>query len=171
MTYNPKLKARPTVYKGIQMRSRLEAGFAQWLDQNHIDWDYEPECFASEAGQYLPDFEVWGLDLANFWENPPRVFIEVKHSGWNDLSQDNWSPFLCENPPVAAYAKRMTAILDSTPKAVVLMCQPGAVWALTSFRYDDGRVIPGMWPCSWAPGPTVVRWKPFMEPWVGEWWA
>lgn len=66
-------KARPTVYNGIAMRSRLEARFASWLDQD-VDpsaaWEYEPRAYGSVEGQYLPDFQVHG------WHRP--LFVEVK---------------------------------------------------------------------------------------------
>jgi hypothetical protein len=60
------LQARPTIYRGIRMRSRLEAAFAQELDNDGLveDWTYEPYAFASPEGQYLPDFIVqwiWGI--------------------------------------------------------------------------------------------------------------
>ena len=59
------MKARTTFYNGIRMRSRLEAAYAQHLDQSEWieSWEYEPSAFASETGQYLPDFRVewlWG---------------------------------------------------------------------------------------------------------------
>lgn len=69
------LTARPTTYKGVQMRSRLEARYAQWLDSVNIDWKYEPQCFASERGQYLPDFE---LPYVRVMGAQRRVFVEVK---------------------------------------------------------------------------------------------
>lgn len=50
--------ARPTVYRGVQMRSRLEARFAAILDSDGFEWTYEPRAYASQDGQYLPDFEV-----------------------------------------------------------------------------------------------------------------
>jgi hypothetical protein len=65
------LKARPTMYRGIQMRSRLEAKFAARLDHIGVTWEYEPMCFADESGQYLPDFMI---DLAG----EPNIYIEVK---------------------------------------------------------------------------------------------
>ncbi|NEA21577.1 hypothetical protein [Actinomadura bangladeshensis] len=71
------LKARPTVYKGIRMRSRLEAGFAAWLDETHFDWEYEPCAFATEDGQYLPDFRLRNVFVA-WMEKPATVYIEVK---------------------------------------------------------------------------------------------
>lgn len=64
--------ARPTTYKGIQMRSRLEARFAQALDEASATWAYEPQAFADETGQYLPDFQVTGIVGA------PAIYIEVK---------------------------------------------------------------------------------------------
>ena len=65
------LQPRPTTYKGVHMRSRLEAVHAQWLDCHAIRWAYEPECFADETGQYLPDFELLS-------DHPGRDFVEVK---------------------------------------------------------------------------------------------
>lgn len=52
------LRARPTIYKGIEMRSRLEAKYAQWLDESAMQWEYEPRCFADGRTQYLPDFRI-----------------------------------------------------------------------------------------------------------------
>lgn len=71
------IPARPTLYKGIRMRSRLEADYAAYLDSNDWPWEYEPECFASEHGQWLPDFRV------NQWpteREAPRLLVEVKPS-------------------------------------------------------------------------------------------
>ena len=69
--YNPALRARPTSYRGVQMRSRLEARVAAGLDIEGVAWKYEPECFANENGQYLPDFE-WSMDETH------QCFFEVK---------------------------------------------------------------------------------------------
>lgn len=52
------MKARQTTYKGVRMRSRTEALYAASL-HGIATWEYEPECFADEHGQYLPDFRVW----------------------------------------------------------------------------------------------------------------
>lgn len=49
------MRPRPTTYKGVQMRSRLEAGFARWLDHMKTPWTYEPRAFTAIDGwQYLP---------------------------------------------------------------------------------------------------------------------
>lgn len=49
-------KGRPTLYRGIPMRSRLEADYAAYLDRAGVAWEYEPTCFAGPSGQWLPDF-------------------------------------------------------------------------------------------------------------------
>lgn len=72
------IRARPTLYRGIRMRSRLEADYAAHLDANGEKWTYEPECFASAEGQWLPDFETDGKF---------NVLTEVKPA--NALPDDN----------------------------------------------------------------------------------
>jgi hypothetical protein len=70
-----RFKARPTTFNGVQMRSRLEARYAEWLHSYGLDWEYEPRCFASSGGQYLPDFlirDVW------FLSDKRDVYVEVK---------------------------------------------------------------------------------------------
>ena len=65
--------ARPTTYKGIRMRSRLEARVAAVIDEDwDCEWWYEPNAFADESGQYLPDF------LVRFPGNPIAYYFEVK---------------------------------------------------------------------------------------------
>lgn len=62
---------RVTVYNGTRMRSRLEASFATHLDELGFEWEYEPQCFASIDGQYLPDFLVKRDGLLLFYEIKP----------------------------------------------------------------------------------------------------
>jgi RNase P subunit RPR2 len=52
------IQARPTIYAGVQMRSRLEAAYAESRDRKGVEWEYEPNAFASVDGQYLPDFKI-----------------------------------------------------------------------------------------------------------------
>jgi hypothetical protein len=85
---------RETIYRGITMRSRLEADVAQNLDNNSIDWSYEPKCFANENGQYLPDFKIVSSRLATYWEIKPSNFPLVD---------------------IPALAHRMEVIWDSEP--------------------------------------------------------
>lgn len=92
------IKARPTMYNGIQMRSRLEARYAQRLDNNGQAWTYEPECFADRTGQYLPDFHVTSSGL----------YVEVKH----------------ENANFESALERMHIILSTHPDASLLVAAP-----------------------------------------------
>lgn len=75
-----KIAARPTTYKGIRMRSRLEAGYAAWLDKWGFTWEYEPQCFATERGQYLPDFLLHNVPIVDGdpRRNTESVYVEVK---------------------------------------------------------------------------------------------
>lgn len=78
----PFIPARPTLYKGIRMRSRLEADFAAFLDRMEAEWAYEPECFAGDGGQWLPDFGFAPHD------GRYSLYVEVKPFGllreWGD---------------------------------------------------------------------------------------
>lgn len=50
------IKARPTKYRGIEFRSRLEATWAAMFDQLHWKWDYEP----IDLNGWVPDFVIRG---------------------------------------------------------------------------------------------------------------
>jgi len=69
------IPARATTYNGIAMRSRLEARYAEWLDSRKLRWDYEPQCYASPAGQYLPDFIIHDIYVLG---SPREIVVEVK---------------------------------------------------------------------------------------------
>lgn len=112
------LQARPTTYRGIPMRSRLEARFARYLDVTGADWKYEPRAYADATGDYLPDFEVT--------ERRHHVFIELKRE---------MDPELIENADVLARAmQRMEVILESEPDASLMV-----VTGDKALLRDDGR--------------------------------
>jgi hypothetical protein len=94
------LTARPTIYRGIQMRSRLEAHVARWLDTHpsFLPWEYEPTCFAGIAGQYLPDFV---LHHRNF-----DSYIEVKSHTVREGELED-------------IMRRMPVIWESQPRALL----------------------------------------------------
>ncbi len=97
------LTARPTTYKGVAMRSRLEARYAAWLDRQGFDWKYEPKAFASEEGQYLPDFQT----TVRFLGRERTAYIETK-------------PIWAHAPE--RYVKRITSIIQSSePEALVII--------------------------------------------------
>jgi hypothetical protein len=102
------LRPRPTVYKGIKMRSRLEARFAAYLDNTGDEWVYEPRAYADERGQYLPDFEI----LCKRCKKPCR-FVEVKPT----------------HEAVHAAIPKVAPIFSSLPKARVSIVYPeGDEW-------------------------------------------
>lgn len=115
---NRPLQARPTLYKGIQMRSRLEAQYAAFLDQWGVaPWQYEPDCFADETGQYLPDFVIrYDLIRPEGGDKRPH-YIEVK-------------PRL-EPEDIGPIAERMEIILSTTRNcylSIIAPSPPGGFW-------------------------------------------
>lgn len=77
------IKARPTLYRGIQMRSRLEADYAASLDRGEVEWEYEPVCFGGPDGQWLPDFRILRHGSVAYIEVKPRT-----------LPDDQWEAIL-----------------------------------------------------------------------------
>lgn len=71
------MKAIPTMYRGVQFRSRLEARWAAFFDRIGLQWEFEPEGYETSAGRYLPDF--W---LPSIYLRGARVglYFEVKPS-------------------------------------------------------------------------------------------
>lgn len=69
------MKAIPTIYKGIQFRSRLEATWAAFFDNVGWKWEYEPCDFNG----YIPDFVL-------HFATP--LYVEVKPA----MSEDELKP-------------------------------------------------------------------------------
>jgi hypothetical protein len=157
------LAARSTVYKGIKMRSRLEAGFAAWLDDAEFSWTYEPRCYASEEGQYLPDFLLNGASILGFKDEYQPVFVEVKPEVNKILINE-----LNRNARI---------IRSSEPKAVVVLAQPQrrselwvsdgdremyAAWAFRSLKPNPGPHVQVAFP---------VHEKSDGLPWPDGYWS
>lgn len=81
------IKPRPTLYKGIQMRSRLEADYAAHLDREGADWKYEPTCFASDDAQWLPDFRIVRDDLPNSYQELKSAHLLERSDGESQTDQ------------------------------------------------------------------------------------
>lgn len=165
------IKARPTTYKGIKMRSRLEAGYAAWLDEMGMEWEYEPCAFAGELGQYLPDFYIPSLRVS--WQHEPvPAYIEVKPNA------EAVTPDL---------AVRMAVIHESNLDAELLVQTPQRLYALCYLAPDIGPVFRKdlIWVLGAVKdgvegqprGPADVEWMAaipspdFHQPWHGEWWG
>jgi hypothetical protein len=124
--------ARPTTYRGIEMRSRLEAGCAQILDNSFGPgtWDYEPRAYADETGQYLPDFYVAPYF---FWEvRPPSISVQE----------------------AVAALKRMHIIRSSEPHAILFVAAP--LWE--GGRWESFKGLLNCVPVDhpWTPGEGCV---------------
>ncbi|MES2211328.1 MAG: hypothetical protein V4515_14290 [Chloroflexota bacterium] len=104
------IKARPTTYRGIPMRSRLEAKFAAFLDRSGLSWQYEPRAYADETGQYLPDFLIPGK---------PPTFIEVKPTIDQAEAAMEAMPRIWSSEPTAV----LEIYFGDTP--VILATKPG----------------------------------------------
>jgi hypothetical protein len=169
-------QARPTVYKGIEMRSRMEAGFAAWLDQRHFDWKYEPDCFAGPKGQYLPDFGLYGVDC-QWLEAPATVYVETKPLGWSEREG--------EFDDYETLMRRMAIVWQSQPDAVLLLAQPPERTA-GPMPAEVGLLDPDTSPANDPafPWPVTAYWSlgiggrvglsrvlyTNVGPWYGEWW-
>jgi hypothetical protein len=107
------IPARPTVYKGIKMRSRLEADYASALDRDGETWEYEPTCFAGPDGQWLPDFRIsaWG------------IYVEIKPAFLM-----SW-----DTPGPEEVWERIDAILKRM--MIAWLSEPGALLQLTFWTY------------------------------------
>jgi hypothetical protein len=83
----PETRGRPTLYKGIKMRSRLEADYAGHLDRGGRPWEYEPVCFGGDDGQWLPDFRVGRVGSSQTWlvELKPASLLKSRkgEAGWD----------------------------------------------------------------------------------------
>jgi hypothetical protein len=106
------LKARPTTYNGIEMRSRLEARVAAFLDERGIAWEYEPRAFGTKRGQYLPDFR-----LTTFLNRP--LYLEVRGTV-DDVHK------------LLEIRHQMEIVLASEPDATLAW---GDAWG-----FEDGRI-------------------------------
>lgn len=163
------MKARPTTYNGFKMRSRLEAGFAAWLDSVGLSWMYEPECLAHPTlGQYLPDFLI--ADVYDLLGGRVRdVFVEVKPH-----------PFMDDYSAAHAAAVRMQEVVaDAYPAALFLLVvnhgdRPPSFASRFQVR-EDGRGTARLheWALLGSNGGQPVlapRLREMSPPWAGEWW-
>lgn len=98
------------------MRSRTEARFAAALDVAGIAWVYEPECFADETGQYLPDFLIT-------YPSGRLLYVDVKPTN---------SSF------TYGLTERMEIIWASLPEAQLMVVVPntGACWIASPLQWE-----------------------------------
>jgi hypothetical protein len=124
------MKARPTIYRGVRMRSRLEAKVAAWLDAQRLRWEYEPDCYGDQDGQYLPDFR---LSVVYALGRRRRLYVEVKPAQQGPG----------EGRPVEVWAElaAMRPIWGSEPDAMLAVCSlhDDAFWRFPLAWQEEGR--------------------------------
>ena len=157
------IPARPTTYKGVRMRSRLEAGFAMWLDQQRWTWAYEPECFANEHGQWLPDFRldipcVTHTDDGVRWGFP--TYVEVKPVSFGLGLERNAG----RKVEADELATRMSTTFATHPDAGLVLAQEGTNPIAIS---PSGEQAPVDW--TWT-GLWPIDARRVGGPWQREWW-
>lgn len=88
-----KILSKITDYNGIEMRSKLEAKYAELFDSLNIEWAYEAEGYKFSDGTcYLPDFylpyvgEYWDCGFTGEDASKPKLgcYFEVKGIMSND---------------------------------------------------------------------------------------
>jgi hypothetical protein len=162
------IPARPTLYNGIRMRSRLEADFAGHLDRRGHEWSYEPECFASASGQWLPDFHATAPGGAG-------RYIEVKPSSFLRSDGTPLSGTVVAVPlGYALPADKINPVLRRM--AIALETEPDAVIELVIWEYGATEPILSMMHFSWLPDIFPDGWAvrvpgigiPLAWPWLAE---
>jgi hypothetical protein len=143
---------RPTLYRGVRMRSRLEATVAEWFDDHDLAWGYEGDAYAAPGGQYLPDFRLSKVMVEG---EPLELFIEVK------------PPALEGHDPgfIGRTLTGMQGIWASDP-AARLMLVGGAIdpYAMHMRWQADGALVlaTGIWvrceQCSWVGVEDYYHW-------------
>lgn len=66
------IKAIPTVHNGTKYRSRTEARWAVFFENEGIPFTYEPEGYQTFAGWYVPDFQLTAAPALTFFEVKPH---------------------------------------------------------------------------------------------------
>lgn len=132
---------RPTIYRGIQMRSRLEADYAASLDQTGDAWEYEPQCFAGPDGQWLPDFRVGKPgDYIYIELKPTSILQEGSYNAVDKILHQMEIALLSE--PKCSLRLQFWEWGKASGRAAIWSDPPHSLW-----QYSAGTGLPwGIWP-------------------------
>lgn len=87
------MKARPTHYKGVEYKSRLESMWAKEFDKRGLDFKYEPFSFnMPDEHIYTPDFMIKGAKTVMWFEIKPtleKFDIKCKKRIWSFIKNFN----------------------------------------------------------------------------------
>ena len=108
----------PTVYNGVKYRSRTEARWACFFVAAGINFTYEPEGFALDNGNYLPDFKLRAYN---------EVYAEVKGNAFTEREKEKCRQ-LCEA------TKSYVVMLDGAPD---FKCYNVFIWGKDHYLDDS----------------------------------
>ena len=83
---SPERRGIPTMYRGVKMRSRLEARWAAMFDEIGWPWAYEPIDLDGYIPDYLVSFEAGKLltEVKGAVEDFAIAESKIECSGWTD---------------------------------------------------------------------------------------
>ena len=175
MTYDPSRPGIPTLYNGIQFRSRLEAKWAAFFDL--LGWEYEYEPFDLDG--WIPDFLIKGKELDILVEVKPvtrfpdDVASKILRVSTGEFYDDRLSPFdvvrmgrpllivgaSIRVEPIAGSIQPFAQIgwfLDYVAKRVHVEPIPVEEWTSTYWSKASVDLLSGEAGLTWHPIPADV---------------
>lgn len=107
------IKAKETVYKGINFKSQLEARWAIYFDELGLEWVYEPDTYKiNEHLRYTPDFYLKKADLyveikpiIQFWDSTKDVLLKFSNHIKKDVVMCHGTPTALPMPAIHYFSK------------------------------------------------------------------
>lgn len=134
------MKAIPTLYAGVQLKSRLEAQCALLCDLLGWNWQYEPYSMMLGSGvNYMPDFRVVGHEIiieTRGYRNKKgdrqiKEFAELVHCGaWSKLPHIVDKFLVISEGPAMVLSPHQQA-----QQAAIAFCSRCCVWDV--YAQDD----------------------------------
>jgi hypothetical protein len=131
------IKAIPTLYRGVQFRSRLEARWAAMFDLMGWNWRYEPLDFDG----WIPDFII-----KRAYEAGDDLLVEVKPFLWGGRDAE---PFLTPDV-VGKFPKELPPSMQETtewriPKSRGVLVLGAELHPVAARGFDDSFPTIGVW--------------------------
>ena len=129
---------KPTVYRGITFRSRLESRWAVYFDTLRLKWSYEPYPIKLSGGHtYTPDFLVMGaVKHKGLWEVKPSLPTDDVYETLKQVSRKEktnvflaYGSFYNNTPTISCYNRFTDSYLTCST-------QIGAAEAAARWRFD-----------------------------------
>ncbi len=146
------IAAIPTMYRGVQFRSRLEARWAAYFDLTAFKWAYEP----LDLKGYIPDFLIEGEILVEV--KPAMSLIDladscakVDRSGWKAEAE-----VLGISPEIGAH--RLMHCTEITEHLYLMRHQLTRLTIDGTWDWVESTLFSGD-SDAWKEAGNVVQWK------------